>query len=158
MANLNKVFLIGNLTRDPELKYTPKGTAVASFALAINHVYKTPDGEKREEVSFIDVTAFGRQAEVVSEYVKKGDPFFVEGRLKLETWDDKQSGQKRSKLRVLLESFQFLASRGGKSGQESGGAGEYDDPPQRPPQRPPAGRQPPSRDPDLDPQDDDIPF
>src|SRR5260221_386296 len=160
MPNLNKVMLMGNLTRDPEMKYTPKGTAIANFGLAVNRNYTTEGGEKREEVTFIDIEAFGRTAEIIGEYFKKGRPIYVEGRLKLDQWDDKQTGQKKSKLRVVADSFEFLGSRegggggGGSGGGESGGEGR----PQRaaskpapPPQRPPA-------DPDLDAPEDDIPF
>jgi single-strand DNA-binding protein len=111
MANFNQVILIGNLTRDPELRYLPKGTAVAKFGLAVNRTWKTETGESREEVTFIDIDAFGRQAETICQYLKKGRPVLVQGRLKLDTWDDKQTGQKRSKLGVLLENFQFLGSR-----------------------------------------------
>jgi single-strand DNA-binding protein len=120
MANFNRVILAGNLTRDPELRYTPKGTAVTKLGLAINRVYNTDAGEKKEEVTFVDVDAFGRQAEVISQYLKKGRPVLIEGRLRQETWDDKQTGQKRSKLGVVLESFQFLDS-GGRGGERSMG-------------------------------------
>src|SRR6185503_14383785 len=122
MANLNKVMLIGNLTRDPEIKYTPKGTAIADIGLAVNRNYTTESGEKREEVTFIDVTLWGRVAEIVGEYCKKGRPLFVEGRLQLDTWEDKQSGQKRSKLKVVGENIQLLGSREGGGG--GGGGGE----------------------------------
>ena len=98
MASYNKVMIIGNLTRDPEIKYTPKGTAIADIGLAVNRNYTTDSGEKREEVTFIDVTLWGRVAEIVGEYCKKGRPLFVEGRLQLDSWDDKATGQKRSKL------------------------------------------------------------
>jgi single-strand DNA-binding protein len=110
MAFFNKVFLMGNLTRDPELRYTPKGTAVARLGLAINRVYTSETGEKKEEVTFVDVDAFARQAEVIGQYLKKGRRIFMEGRLRYEQWDDKQTGQKRSKLNVVLESFQFIDS------------------------------------------------
>ena len=103
MASYNKVLLMGNLTRDPEVKYTPKGMAVTDLGLAVNREYTTDAGEKREEVVFVDVAVWGRQAENCGEYLKKGRPVFVEGRLQLDTWDDKQSGQKRSKLRVVAE-------------------------------------------------------
>lgn len=158
MANLNKVMLIGNLTRDPEMKYTPKGTAVAEVGLAINRVYTPEGGERREETTFVDVTFWGRQAEIVSQYCKKGNPLYVEGRLQLDTWDDKTSGQKRSKLRVVGEQLQLLGGRPGGGGQ--GGGGEYDgggggDAPAPRPQRPPAAARPaPAEQPD----DDDIPF
>lgn len=111
MASFNKVILLGNLTRDPEIKYTPKGTAVARFGLAVNRKWKNDAGEEKEEVTFIDADAFGKQAETLGQYLKKGSPLFIEGRLKLDQWDDKQTGQKVSKLRVVLESFQFIGGR-----------------------------------------------
>lgn len=153
MASLNKVLIIGNLTRDPEVKYTPKGTAICDIGLAVNRNYTTDSGEKREEVTFIDVTLWGRVAEVCSEYCKKGAPLFVEGRLNLETWDDKQTGQKRSKLKVVGENIQLLGSKGEAKS----------DTPQRP-QTQSQGRRPsappprPPVDPDLDAPEDDIPF
>jgi len=107
MANLNKVFLIGNLTRDPELRYTPNGMAVAEFGMAINRRWKGQDGERRDEVCFVDVQAWGRQAELISEYCRKGRSLFVEGRLTYDSWEGKD-GQKRSRLRVTAENFQFL--------------------------------------------------
>lgn len=110
MASFNKVILVGNLTRDPELRYTPKGTAVAKIGLAVNRVWTTETGEKKEEVTFVDVDAFGRTAENVAQYMRKGSPMLVEGRLKLDQWDDKQTGQKRSKMGVVAESVQFLGS------------------------------------------------
>jgi len=110
MANFNKVILAGNLTRDPELRYTPKGLAISKIGLAINRTWKNEAGETKEEVTFVDVDAFGRQAEVIAQYFKKGRPILIEGRLKYETWDDKQTNQKRHKLGVVLESFQFLDS------------------------------------------------
>src|SRR6266849_5398341 len=110
MANFNKVILAGNLTRDPELRYTPKGTAVTKITLAINRTWKTETGETKEEVTFVDVEAWGKQAEVIGQYFKKGKPMLMEGRLKYETWDDKQTNQKRSKLGVVLEGFQFIDS------------------------------------------------
>ena len=110
MASFNKVILCGYLTRDVELRYTPKGTPVAKFGLAINRTWTGEDGQKREEVTFVDVDCFGKTAEVVSQYFRKGKPMLVEGRLKLDQWDDKQTGQKRSKLGVVLESFSFLDS------------------------------------------------
>ncbi len=115
MANFNKVILAGNLTRDPEMRYTPKGTAVARFTLAINRTWKSESGENKEEVTFVDIDAWGRQAEVISQYVKKGRPLLVEGRLKLDQWEDKNTHQKQSKLRVILESFSFLDSNRGDS-------------------------------------------
>jgi single-strand DNA-binding protein len=110
MASFNKVILVGNLTRDPELRYTPKGTAVAKLGLAVNRTYRTESGETKEEVTFVDIDAFGKQAETIGQYLKKGRPILIEGRLKLDQWDDKQTGQKRSRLGVILESFQFLDS------------------------------------------------
>src|SRR5438270_7046013 len=110
MANFNKVILAGNLTRDPEMRYTPKGTAIASFGLAVNRRWKTETGEAREEVTFVDIDAFGRQAEVICQYMKKGNPFLVEGRLKLDQWEDKNTHQKQSKLKVVLEGFSFIGS------------------------------------------------
>jgi single-strand DNA-binding protein len=110
MANLNKVFLMGNLTRDPELRYTQGGTAIAKFGMAINRNWSTPEGEKKEDVCFVDVTAWGRQAEVICEYCSKGRPLFVEGRLQYSKWEG-QDGQKRSKLEVVLEGFQFIGGR-----------------------------------------------
>jgi len=110
MASFNKVILVGNLTRDPELRYTPKGTAVAKIGLAVNRVWTTETGEKKEDVTFVDVDAFGRTAENVAQYMRKGSPMLVEGRLKLDQWDDKQTGQKRSKLGVVAEIVQFLGS------------------------------------------------
>lgn len=166
MPNLNKVMLIGNCTRDPEIKYTPKGTAVAEIGLAINRNYTTESGEKREEVTFVDVELWSRLAEIAGEYLKKGRPVYIEGRLKLDTWDDKTSGQKRSKMRVVGEVMQLLGSREGGAGGGGGGQGPDDeDAPRRsaPPSRPPASRPaPPPRppvDPDLDAAgEDDIPF
>src|SRR5574340_92921 len=114
MANFNKVILAGNLTRDPEMRYTPKGTAVAKITLAINRTWKSETGESKEEVTFVDVESFGRQAEVIAQYMKKGRPFLVEGRLRLDQWEDKNTHQKQSKLRVVLETFSFLDSRGGE--------------------------------------------
>jgi single-strand DNA-binding protein len=164
MASLNKVMLIGNLTRDPEIKYTPKGTAIADIGLAVNRNYTTESGEEREEVTFIDVPLWGRTAEIVGEYCKKGRPLFVEGRLQLDTWDDKQTGQKRSKLKVVGDNIQLLGGREGGGGGGGGGEREYQE---APPsgggggggfkKSPPPQRKPPV-DPDLDAAEDDIPF
>jgi len=112
MASFNKVILAGNLTRDPELKYLPKGTALCRFSLAINRSYKTETGETKEEVTFVEVESFGRQAEVIAQYLRKGRALLVEGRLRQDSWEDKQTGQKRSALRVVLEGFSFIDSRG----------------------------------------------
>jgi single-strand DNA-binding protein len=116
MASFNKVILVGNLTRDPELRYTPKGTAVAKLGLAVNRNWTSESGEKKEEVTFVDVDVFGRTAENVGQYMRKGRPILIEGRLKLDQWEDKQSGQKKSKLGVVAETVQFLGSPGGGEG------------------------------------------
>lgn len=116
MASFNKVILAGNLTRDPELRYTPKGTAVAKIGLAVNRTWTGEDGQKKEEVNFIDVEAWGRQGEVIAQYMKKGRPLLIEGRLKLDSWEDKNTKQKVSKLKVVLESFSFIDSKGGDGG------------------------------------------
>lgn len=111
MANLNKVILIGHLTRDPEVRYTPKGTAVAEFALAVNRTYTSEQGEKREDATFVDITVWAHTAELAKRFLTKGRQVYVEGRLDLSTWDDKQTGKKRSKLSVIGENLQFLDSR-----------------------------------------------
>ena len=118
MANFNKVMMIGNLTRDPELRTLPSGTSVCETGLATNRRYRTQDGQDREETCFIDLVVFGRQAEVLQQYKKKGDPLFIEGRLKLDTWEA-QDGSKRSKHRIVIENFQFLG-RGGNSDSSGG--------------------------------------
>ena len=162
MANLNKVFLIGNLTRDPELRYTPGGAAVVKFGMAVNRTWTTPTGEKKEEVCFVDVQAWARRAEVISEYCKKGSPLFVEGRLQLNTWEGKD-GQKRSQLRVVVENFQFL---GAPTGRKSAAGGAT--PPSRAPQPAAPPEEPSEKEPqpeeELPPPEteykvnDDIPF
>jgi single-strand DNA-binding protein len=121
MANLNKVMLIGNLTRDPELRHTPKGTAVAEISLAINRVWKDEQGQKQEDTTYVDVTLWGRQAEVAQQYLTKGNPVYIEGRLNLDSWDDKATGQKRSKLKVVGEALQLLGAKpsGGSGGSYS---------------------------------------
>jgi len=111
MANLNKVMLIGNLTRDPQMKTLPSNTAIADFGLAVSRRFKTAGGEDREETCFLDCTAFGKQAEVIGQYCQKGKPLFVEGRLKFDSWDDKQGFGRRSKVSVVVENFQFLGGR-----------------------------------------------
>ncbi len=117
-GSVNKVFLMGNLTRDIELKHTPSDQSVATIGLAVNRTYKSREGEKREETTFVDCEAWGRTAEVMSQYLTKGRPVFIEGRLKLDQWDDRDTGKKRSKLLVVIENFQFVDSRGG------GGSGQ----------------------------------
>jgi len=126
MPNLNKVMLMGNLTRDPELRYTPNNTAVANLGMAINRTwFNKQTNEKQEETTFVDLEAWGRTAEVLNQYLKKGRPLYVEGRLKLDQWQDKESGGNRSKLKIVVETFEFLDSRGGGEGgggyQQQGG-------------------------------------
>jgi single-strand DNA-binding protein len=123
MPSFNKVIIAGNLTRDPELRYTPKGTAIAGISVAVNRKWKAESGELKEEVTFVDCTAFGRTAEVIAQYLKKGSPLLVEGRLRTESWEDKNTGQKRSKMSVVLETFQFLAS-GQREQQGAAATGE----------------------------------
>lgn len=164
MANLNRVLLIGNLTRDPELRVTPKGTAICQFGLAISRSFKDESGQTREEATFVDIEAWGKQGELIAKYCAKGRSLFVEGRLRFDQWEDKQSGQKRSKLKVVLENFQFLGGRDGAPGSGSS-AGMGDDvdqgyePPQRsaPPPRAPGGGHPAPA-PQHDINDDDVPF
>lgn len=120
MASLNRVFLIGNLTRDPELRYIPSGTAVASFGLAVNRAYTSREGERKEEVCFVDVVTWAKTAENCANYLAKGRPVFIEGRLQYDTWET-EDGQKRSKLKVVGDRVQFLGGR--RSEDESGAAG-----------------------------------
>lgn len=145
MANFNKVMLMGNLTRDPELRYTPKGTAIARLGIAVNRRWTSEGGEQREETTFVDVDAFGKQAETLGQYMKKGRPIFIEGRLRLDSWEDKQTGQKRSKLGVVLENFQFLGS--GQTRSDEGAEA----PRERVVSGPQSADAPP-------PEDDDVPF
>ena len=150
MPNLNEIYLMGNLTRDPESRYTPGGYAVCTLSLAINRVTKDRDGQRKEEVTYVDVTCWGKTAENAAKYLAKGRPVFIKGRLKLDAWEDKQTGQQRSALKVVAESMQLLGERPSNGG---------DSPPARQPA--PAARTPARpRDPDLDasPEPDDIPF
>lgn len=147
MANLNKVMLIGNLTRDPELRYTPKGTAVADIGMAINRVWSNESGQKQEETTFVDVTLWGRQAELAEKYLGKGRGVYIEGRLQLDTWDDKETGKKRSKLKVVGENLQFLPDGKGGSGDSVGAQRSQSD--QSSSGKPAAA---------LDEDEDDIPF
>jgi len=125
MPSLNKVMLMGNLTRDPELRVTPKGTPICQFSLAINRQFKMESGESREEVIYVDVEAWGKQGETIAKYMVKGRPLFVEGRLKLDQWEDKNTKEKRSRMKVVLEQFQFLGdNRGGGGSGGGGGAAE----------------------------------
>jgi len=154
MASFNKVILVGNLTRDPELRYTPKGTAIAKIGVAVNRVWTNEAGERKEEVTFVDVDVFGRTAENVGQYMRKGRPILIEGRLRLDQWDDKQTGQKKSRLGVVAETVQFLGSASG--GGEGSGASEA---PRRsaPPSAPAAPTAP--SEPDMPPpEEDDVPF
>ena len=121
MASLNKVLLIGNLTRDPELRYTPQGAAVCEFSIAMNRTFNSKTGEKKEEVTFIEIVAWARTAEICAEYLKKGRPVFVEGRLQQDRWEQ-PDGQKRSRIRVTAERVQFLGSPGGGQGGGKGGS------------------------------------
>jgi single-strand DNA-binding protein len=182
MANsYNRIILVGNLTRDPQLKYLPSQMPVVEFGLAVNHRYKTRDGQDREEVLFIDCSCFGKGAEVINNYCQKGKAILVEGRLKYDTWEDKQGGGKRSKHSVMVESFQLLGSRneggapGGGGYDEGGGGGGGGAPPARGPARPPYQQNrpaaapprpqqqpPPAAEPPFSDEqqfsDDDIPF
>lgn len=142
MSNFNKVILAGNLTRDPEMRYTPNGSAVGKIGLAINRTRRDQAGEKRTDTTFVDVDCFGKQAETISRYLRKGRPILIEGRLKLDYWEDKQSGKKRSRLGVAMESFQFLDSGNREA--------RYDAPDETP--RTDAGKDRPKID------DDDVPF
>lgn len=119
-GSFNKVLLMGNLTRDPEMRHLPNSnTAVTKFGLAVNRRFRTADGEQREEVTFVDCDAFGRTAEMMSQYLKKGRPVFIEGHLRLDTWE--KDGQKQSKLKVVVDSFQFIDSKPGGGDGEGGG-------------------------------------
>ncbi len=145
MPDLNKVMLMGNLTRDPEVRYTPKGTAVGDMSIAINRSWRDDSGAQREEVTFVEIVVWGRQAETCKEYLQKGRPIFVEGRLQLDQWES--NGEKKSKLRVLAERIQFLGG-----GQQQGGSRQA---PASKPSAPPAASAPPAEQP---PTDSDIPF
>jgi len=161
MASFNRVILVGNLTRDPELRYIASGTAVTDIGLAVNDRRKTATGEWVEETTFVDVTLWGRQAETASEYLTKGSPVLIEGRLKLDTWET--DGQKRSKLKVIGERMQFLGGRGAGGGQGAAAPGAGRPAAQRGPQR--SNQAPPPDEgfdappPDMAPNGgDDIPF
>jgi single-strand DNA-binding protein len=176
MSSFNKVMLMGNLTRDPQLKYLPSQTAVAEFGIACNRKFRTATGEDREEVTFVDIAAFGKTGELINQYFTKGKPIFIEGRLKFDQWEDKQGGGKRSKLTVVAENFQFIGGRdGGGGGAPPGGgydagSGEQAPPrsaPSRPqPARPAGGRPAPQQQAPAEPpfdaeqhiKEDDIPF
>lgn len=152
MASFNRVILVGNLTRDPELRYIPSGTAVTEVGLAVNDRRKSASGEWVDETTFVDVTLWGRQAEIASEYLNKGSSVLIEGRLKLDTWE--KDGKKNSKLRVVGERMQMLGGRGGPGGGPSGGGGGGGSRPARS-----GGGQAPAHDEfEAGPPDDDIPF
>jgi single-strand DNA-binding protein len=159
MASLNKVFLIGNLTRDPELRVTPKGTPIAQFGIAVNRKFKKEDGSDGEEVTYVDIEAWGKHGELVAKYLTKGSPAMIEGRLKFEQWEDKTSGKKMSKLKVVLDNVQFLSTRGGAGGEGQPTEERPASAPSRAPQ-PSRALQQPSRAPA--PQqanlDEDVPF
>ncbi len=161
MPSLNKVLLMGNLTRDPELRVTPKGTPICQFSLAINRQFKMESGESREEVIFVDIEAWGKQGETIAKYMTKGRPLYVEGRLRLDQWEDKNTKEKKSRMKVVLEQFQFLGdSRGGAGGPGAPGAPSVGDVDQTPsPERhaPPArsGGAKPTATENLD---EDVPF
>ncbi|MGB0581587.1 MAG: single-stranded DNA-binding protein [Limisphaerales bacterium] len=172
MASFNKVILMGNLTRDPELRYTPNGKPIAKLGLAVNRTWRTEQGDQREEVTFVDVDVFGRTAENVGQYMRKGRPILIEGRLKLDQWEDRNTGQKRSKMGVVAETVQFLGGRddnrgggggGGGGGYQDGGnygggggGGGYNEPPSNQP--PSSPRPAPAPYDDGPPPDDDVPF
>lgn len=132
--SVNRVTMLGNLTKDVEIKFTPSNTAVGNFGIALNREWKTPDGQTREEVTFVDCEAWGKAAELLQKYTKKGSKIYLEGRLKLDTWKDKTDGSNRSKLKVVIEEFTFLDSKsngpgggneqpGGYASEESSGGG-----------------------------------
>ncbi len=161
MAYLNKVFLIGNLTRDPELRVTPKGTPICQFGLAVNRQFKDESGATRDETTFVDIEAWGKQGELVSKYLTKGSPCFVEGRLRLDQWEDKTSGQKRSRLKIVLDNVQFLGGRsGGAGGAPGAGQGGEEGGDQGPSFSPPPSRGPSKSAPApaQDHVDEDVPF
>ena len=121
MASFNKVYLMGNLTRDPEVRTTPSGLKIAKLGLAVNRRYKTRENETKEETTYVDIDAFGAQAEVLEKYCQKGSPLFIEGRLRLEQWQN-SNGENRSKLSIVLENFQFIGGRGDSASSESNGS------------------------------------
>lgn len=171
MASFNKVILVGNVTRDPEVRFTPGGTAVTDVGLAVNRFWMDKStNERKEETTFIDVTLWGRTAEVAGEYLAKGRPCLIEGRLQLDQWDDKETGQKRSKLKVVGDTLQLLGSRdgGGGSGSSGGnsGGGGYSTPAPQQQRTAPAPQQQSASTPDeafyndapSAPTDDEVPF
>ena len=156
MASYNKVILVGNLTRDPELRHIPSGTAVTDLGLAVNRTWTDRNTNQRnEETTFVDVTCWGRTAEIACEYLRKGRPVLVEGRLQMDEWNDRETGAKRTKLKVVCDNMQMLGSRNeGNSGGGGGGGGggSYQPPPQS------DGPQQPASNPVVNPPDDEVPF
>jgi single-strand DNA-binding protein len=154
MANYNRVILMGNLTRDPQLRYLPSNTAVCEFGMAVNRRWRDRDGNQKDEVCFVDVSAFGRTGETINQYMSKGRPLLIEGRLKFDSWTG-QDGQKRSRLTVVAENFQFVGSRGDQSG-----GGSYDRGPGRESAGAPPGAPQQGDAPDMGgpPSGDNIPF
>jgi single-strand DNA-binding protein len=163
MPSLNKVMLMGNLTRDPELRVTPKGTSICQFSLAINRQYKMESGEAREEVIYVDIEAWGKQGETIAKYCSKGRPLYVEGRLRLDQWEDKNTKEKRSRMKVVLEGFQFLGDSRG-TGAGGGAAGAGGEAPHAADDSPVERHAPPARDSSSKPAaastniDEDVPF
>lgn len=155
MASYNKVILIGNLTRDPELRMTPKGTAIAQLSIAVNRKFKDEQGGEREEVTYVDIDVWGKQAEVIQRYFTKGKPIFVEGRLKLDQWEDKTTKEKKSRLKVVMENFQFVGDRGASSSSPGDSQESFER--SAPPARPGNARPAPAPQPDKD-LEEDVPF
>ena len=160
MANVNKVMLLGNITRDLEVRYTPKGTAVCDLGMAVNRIRTGDNGERIEEVTYVDVTLWGRQAELAGQYLSKGPSVFIEGRLQLDQWEDKQTGKKRSRLRVVGENMQFIGGQGGSGSNQSGsGAPRQQTAPSDQQQSPPQSDQGGAAAAEsFDNDEDDIPF
>lgn len=155
-SSMNKVMLMGNITRDIELRHTSGNQAVATIGIAVNRRWRTPEGEQREETTFVDCDAWGKTAEMIKQYFAKGRPILIEGRLKLDTWQDKESGANRSKLKVVIENFYFVDGKSG-GGAGGGGGGEESAPASRPPAR--SGARAGSSQPAAEPiGEDDIPF
>lgn len=162
MASVNKVMLLGNLTRDPEIRYTPKGTAVTDLGMAINRIRTGDNGERIEEVTYVDVTLWGRSAELAGQYLSKGRSVFIEGRLQLDQWDDKATGQKRSRLRVVGENMQFIGGQGQGGGGNAQGGNQQQSKPAQQQQQPSGDSAPPQSGgaaaSSFDDDADDIPF
>ena len=159
MGNVNKVLLMGNLTRDPELRYTPSGSPVCEFGLAVNRSYKGSDGQRRDETCFVDITMWGRRGAVISEYFSKGDQIFIEGRLQFDSWETAEG--RRSKLKVVAENFEFVgpsSRKGPKSGAGQAGGGGKPRPSEKPSQPAQEGKEPAPDDEGYDVSDEEIPF